>query len=47
MNAEKFIDALNVVVKDATVEDVISILELPPGRKPSKELVELSNFYNS
>ncbi|AHK18874.1 hypothetical protein [Yersinia similis] len=47
MDAEKFVDILNVVVKDAVVEDVISVLESPPGRKPSKELVDLSGFYNA
>ena len=47
MDAEKFVYLLNVVVKDAAVEDIISTLESPPGRKPSKELIDLSNFYNS
>lgn len=47
MDAEKFVDVLNVVVKDAAVEDIVALLESPPGRKPSKELVDLSNFYNT
>ncbi|ANI28420.1 hypothetical protein PL78_01000 [Yersinia entomophaga] len=47
MDANKFVDILNLVVKDAAVEDIISILESPPGKKPSKELVDLSGFYNS
>ncbi|WP_238340168.1 hypothetical protein [Citrobacter sp. NCU1] len=47
MDSEKFIDALNIVVKDAAVVDVVSLLKSPPGKKPSKELVDVSNFYNS
>ncbi|AUX71462.1 hypothetical protein [Erwinia pyrifoliae] len=47
MNANEFVDVLNIVVKDSAVEDTISILDSPPGRKPDKELVELSGFYNS
>lgn len=47
MDSEKFIDVLNIVVKDAAVEDVVSLLKSSPGKKPSKELVDLSNFYNS
>ena len=47
MDAEKFVGVLNTVVKDAAVEDTISILESPPGRRPDKELVELSEYYNA
>lgn len=36
MDSEKFIDVLNIVVKDAAVEDVVSLLKSPPGKKPSK-----------
>ncbi|MEQ9885896.1 hypothetical protein [Pectobacterium zantedeschiae] len=46
MDAQKFINVLNTEVRDAAVEDTISILESPPGRKPAKELIELSVFYN-
>lgn len=46
MNSDKFIDVIKLVVRDAAIEDTISILGSPPGRKPSKELVELSEFYN-
>ncbi|EPJ9675216.1 TPA: hypothetical protein I8190_005618 [Citrobacter freundii] len=47
MNADEFVWVLNAVVKDAAVEDTISILKSPPGKKPSKELVDLSDFYNN
>ncbi|MDX5631064.1 MULTISPECIES: hypothetical protein [unclassified Brenneria] len=46
MDTQEFIDVLNTVVRDAAVEDTISILESPPGRKPAKELIKLSEFYN-
>lgn len=46
MNANDFVDVLKLVVNDAAVEDTISVLESPPGRKPSKELIDLSVFYN-
>lgn len=47
MNANEFVDVLSIAVKNSAVEDTISILDSPPGRKPSKELIELSRFYNS
>lgn len=46
MNANNFVDVLKVVVKDSSIEGTISILESPPGRRPLKELIDLSNFYN-
>ena len=46
MDAKKFVDVLNIVVRDAAVKNTISILESPPGRKPDKEIIELSEFYN-
>ncbi|MEI7376821.1 hypothetical protein [Dickeya chrysanthemi] len=46
MDAEKFVDVIKLVVRDAAIEDTISVLTSPPGRRPSKELVELSNYYN-
>ncbi|OUQ95190.1 hypothetical protein B5M10_18825 [Pluralibacter gergoviae] len=47
MDSEKFVSVLNLVVRDAAVEDEISLLKSPPGRNPPKELVDLSNFYNT
>ncbi|CAQ83037.1 MULTISPECIES: hypothetical protein [Photorhabdus] len=46
MNSQLFVDILKLVVRDAAIEDTISILESPPGRKPQRELTELSDFYN-
>jgi hypothetical protein len=44
MNAEDFVEALRTHVMEAAVADTISILQRPPGRSPSPELVELSNW---
>lgn len=46
MDAKNFINILKTEVRDAAVEDTISTLESPPGRKPVKEILELSEFYN-
>lgn len=47
MNTEKFVDMIKLVVRDAAVEDTISILESPPGRSPERKIVALSNYYNN
>jgi streptomycin 6-kinase len=46
MNANEFVDAVRSVVRDAATEDVMSLLERPPGRRPSAELVALSQWFN-
>ncbi|MBD8708751.1 hypothetical protein IFT47_19165 [Pseudomonas sp. CFBP 13711] len=47
MNSEEFVKVVRLVVSDAAAADVVSVLHSPPGRKPAKELVELSRFYNN
>ncbi|MEL0618007.1 hypothetical protein V6243_14350 [Cobetia marina] len=46
MNTEEFVKAYKMVVADAAIEDSISVFQKPPGRKPSEELLQISNYYN-
>ncbi|MFB1118209.1 hypothetical protein RF240_05655 [Dickeya dadantii] len=46
MNAEQFVDVIRKVVTESSVKGIESILESPPGRKPRKDLLEMSAYYN-
>jgi hypothetical protein len=46
MKAQEFVDAVRTLVMDAAVEDTVSLLEKPPGKKPQQELVELSRWWH-
>lgn len=46
MNATDFVDAIRTEVRDAAVSDVMSLIEHPPGRRPSPALVSLSQWFN-
>lgn len=46
MNSQEFVNVVKLVVRDAAVADVLSVLNAPPGRKPNEALVKLSNSYN-
>lgn len=45
MKPEEFVQAIKLCVGDSAVQDQLALLENPPGRKPRKELVELSRWY--
>jgi len=47
MKAEEFIATVKQVVHDSAVESVCSTLESPPGRRPSRRLTELSQWYHT
>lgn len=47
MKNEEFIKAIKSFVRDSAISDAIENLIDPPGRRPAKELVELSNWYKS
>jgi hypothetical protein len=47
MNAEQFIDVIKEVISEGSVKGVQSILVKPPGRKPSENLVAISEWYNN
>ncbi|ALM52426.1 hypothetical protein [Halomonas huangheensis] len=46
MNADDFVDAFKRAVKDGAVQDTISVLKSPPGRRPAHDILEISKFYN-
>jgi hypothetical protein len=46
VNADEFVEALHLVVYEAAIEDVLSVLADPPGRRPRPELTELSAWVN-
>ena len=47
MNTQTFIDAIKQVVIEESKIGIQSNLEKPPGKKPARELVELSDWYKS
>lgn len=47
MNDEEFVDAIRHSVLEAAVDSMEKLLDRPPGRSPSKDLVEMSAWYNS
>lgn len=46
MNANEFIKVVRIAVYSAAVNGTVDVLEHPPGRKPSEDIVELSRWYN-
>jgi hypothetical protein len=47
MNSQQFIDLLRVIVRDGAASEAMSVLQKPPGRRPSEEVVNRSKWYNS
>lgn len=45
MNSEEFVKSIIDVVRDASISDSIEDLVDPPGKKPSSEDLELSNWF--
>ena len=46
MNKEEFIDAIKLVVSKGSIEAMKSKLLKPPGRQPSRETIESSDWFN-
>lgn len=46
MNAELFVDIIKKVVTESSIKGIESMLKSPPGRKPRKDLLEMSRYYN-
>ncbi|NAT16946.1 hypothetical protein CU666_20805 [Pseudomonas syringae pv. actinidifoliorum] len=46
MTPQDFVDVIRLVVSDAAISDTVDVISSPPGRKPDKSLVEISEFYN-
>ena len=47
MNARDFVNGVRAVVLDGAVRAIRQTLEKPPGRRPKREWVEISDWYNS
>lgn len=47
MNNESFVEAIRLLVRDASIDDVLENVADPPGRKPPEKLVKLSEWFNS
>lgn len=47
MNSEQFVAAIRTHVELSAVDETIGLLVHPPGRKPGRELVDLSLWYRS
>jgi hypothetical protein len=45
MNSEEFVKRIQAVVYHPSIQECLSLLEKPPGRRPSAALVELSGWY--
>lgn len=46
MTPDNFVRSLRQVCRDAAVTDCVASFEHPPGRKPSDELTQLSQWFN-
>jgi hypothetical protein len=46
MTSDEFVDRIRKAVYDSAVEDSLSLLQHPPGRRPSSTLLELSRWFN-
>ncbi len=46
MTKEEFIKRIRIVVYDASVEGIPSLVEKPPGRRPHEGLIRLSQWFN-
>ena len=47
MDTDNFIEYLKRHIRDSSIQDTISILDKPPGRRPPQKIKELSNWYHS
>jgi hypothetical protein len=47
MDGQQFVDLLKLVVRDSAASQELSVLQNPPGRRPSQELLDRSKWYNS
>lgn len=46
MTSEEFVKRVQIAVYESTIKGALSLLEKPPGRRPSPGLVELSQWFN-
>lgn len=46
MTSEEFVERVRIAVYESVTEGTLSLLQKPPGRRPSKILVELSHWFS-
>jgi hypothetical protein len=46
MNSDQFVEAINAAVCHPAINGVLATIASPPGRKPQRDLAELSSWYN-
>lgn len=46
MDGEEFVAKIKEYVRDTAIEDVVNRLIKPPGRKPRRRHIQLSNWFN-
>jgi hypothetical protein len=47
MNADEFVRAIGIAVRDTSIKGVIEALSMPPGRKPDPEKLRLAEWFNA
>lgn len=47
MDAREFIAKIKRTVRDSAIDETLRVLQLPPGRRPSPELLKQANWYRS
>jgi hypothetical protein len=47
MDADNFIEYIKKHIRDSSVQETISILEKPPGRRPPQKIKELSSWFHA
>jgi hypothetical protein len=47
MDSHEFIFRIREIVRDAAISDTLTVINKPPGRKPSPDLIEATNWYRT
>ena len=47
MNTSEFVTLLRTEVQDSAIEETMSLLQRPPGRRPAPSLASLSQWFNA
>jgi hypothetical protein len=47
MDSREFIFRIKEIVRDAAISDTLTVINKPPGRKPSPDLIEAANWYRT
>lgn len=47
MNQQEFVDPIKIAVRDSAASDTLTVLQAPPGRRPSEALKARSDWFRS